>query len=97
MAAWIGPGFNAGKKFAPKQDILDHMPSAELAANLFRATQAEEKLDKLREEGKTGKALANKTHLEIGQTVRRTIREIGGTMPEKYPAVEHVKEARKRV
>ncbi len=90
-------GIQRRKTLTDKQDILDHMPSAELAANLFRATQTEEKLDKLGKEGMTGKALANRTHFEIGQTVRRTIGEIGGTMPEKYPAVEHVKEARKRI
>ncbi len=82
---------------ADKQDILDHMPSSELAANMFRATQTEEKLEKLRKEGKTGKALANKTHHEIGAKVRKTIQEIGGTMPEDYDAVEHIKEARKRL
>jgi DNA-damage-inducible protein D len=44
-----------------------------------------------------GKSIANKTHFDIGQKVRKTIKEIGGTMPENYEAVEHVKEARKRV
>lgn len=29
--------------------------------------------------------------------VRETIAEIGGIMPENYPAVQHVKEARKRI
>jgi DNA-damage-inducible protein D len=90
-------GIQRRKKLTVKQNILDHMPSAELAANLFRATQAEEKLDKLRKDGKTGKTLANRTHFQIGETVRRTISEIGGTMPEKYPAAEPIKEARKRV
>jgi DNA-damage-inducible protein D len=32
------------KRLKPKQNILDHMGSTELAANLFRATQTEEKL-----------------------------------------------------
>jgi len=32
------------KKLKPKQHLLDHMGSTELAANLFRATQTEEKL-----------------------------------------------------
>ena len=82
---------------AEKQDILDHMPSPELAANMFRATQTQEKLEKLRKEGMVGKSVANKTHLEIGKKVRKTIQEIGGTMPEDYKAVEHIKEARKRV
>lgn len=85
------------RKLTEKQDILDHMPSAELAANLFRATQTQEKLEKLKEKGTVGKTVANKTHHEIGQKVRRTIEEIGGTMPECYEAEEHIKEARKRL
>jgi len=58
------------------------MGSTELAANLFRATQTEEKL---RRENIKGKEKANKTHLEVGQKVRQTIQELGGTMPENLP------------
>ncbi len=65
------------------QKILDHMGSTELAANLFRATQAE---DKLRREGIKGKTAANQTHLEVGRKVRQTIQELGGTMPESLPS-----------
>ncbi|HEY7644208.1 MAG TPA: DNA damage-inducible protein D [Hyphomicrobiales bacterium] len=90
-------GIQRRKKLTEKQDILDHMPSAELAANLFRATQTEEQLDRLRQRGETGKSVANKTHFEIGKKVRNTIQEIGGTMPENYQAAEHIKEARKRI
>ena len=61
------------------------MGSTELAANLFRATQAE---DKLRREGIKGKAAANRTHLEVGRKVRQTIEELGGTMPENLPTPE---------
>lgn len=90
-------GIQRRKGLSGKQDILDHMPSAELAANLFRATQTDEQLEKLRNRGMTGKGLANKTHFEIGKRVRKTIQDIGGTMPEDYEAVDHVKEARKRI
>ncbi|OEF97361.1 DNA damage-inducible protein D [Desulfuribacillus alkaliarsenatis] len=62
--------------------ILDHMGSTELAANLFRATQTDEKL---RREQIVGKANANKTHFEVGRKVRQTIAELGGTMPEELP------------
>ena len=62
--------------------------NAELAANLFRATQAEEKL---RREEVKGKDAANRTHHEVGAKVRETIRELGGTMPEDLPVVESVK------
>ncbi|MCX9014856.1 MAG: DNA damage-inducible protein D [Candidatus Methanoperedens sp.] len=61
------------------QKILDHMGSTELAANLFRATQTD---DKLRRENIRGKENANKTHFVVGKKVRQTIKELGGTMPE---------------
>lgn len=76
------------KGLKPKEQILDHMGSTELAANLFRATQAE---DKLRREGIVGKANANRTHREVGAKVRQTIKELGGTMPEELPTVESIK------
>ena len=64
------------------------MGSTELAANLFRATQAEEKL---RREKITGKDKANRAHRDVGAKVRQTIKELGGTMPEELPSVESVK------
>jgi DNA-damage-inducible protein D len=76
---------HARKGLKKSQKILDHMGSTELAANLFRATQTEEKLK--REQVK-GKQQANQTHLEVGQKVRQTIRELGGTMPEALPTPE---------
>jgi len=65
--------------------ILDYMGSTELAANLFRATQAEEKLKRDNVQTKT---VANKTHNEVGKKVRQTIQELGGTMPEDLPSPE---------
>lgn len=61
------------------------MGSTELAANLFRATQTEEKLSR---ENIMGKLAANQTHREVGAKVRQTIRELGGTMPENLPTPE---------
>jgi DNA-damage-inducible protein D len=58
------------------------MGSEELAANLFRATQTEAKL---RREGISTKAFANRTHHDVGRKVRQTIAELGGTMPEELP------------
>lgn len=76
------------KKLKPSQHILDHMSHAELAANLFRSTQAEEKL---RREQIKDKAQANQVHHEAGVIVRRAIAEMGGTMPENMPTVESIK------
>ena len=70
------------KGLKKSQKILDHMGSTELAANLFRATQAEEKL---RRDHVQGKTQANRTHLVVGAKVRKTIKELGGTMPEDLP------------
>lgn len=74
---------HAHKGLKKSQKILDHMGSTELAANLFRATQTEEKL---RRENIQGKENANKMHYEVGAKVRKTIEELGGTMPEDLPA-----------
>lgn len=70
------------KKLKKSQGILDHMGSTELAANLFRATQTDEKL---RRENIKGKDQANQAHFEVGKKVRQTIEELGGTMPEDLP------------
>ena len=73
---------HAKKGLKKGQKILDHMGSTELAANLFRATQTDEKL---RRENIKGKSEANKTHYDVGRKVRQTIKELGGTMPEDLP------------
>lgn len=82
------------KNLKDKDVILDHMGSEELAANLFRATQAEAKLKR---EHIQGQYNANRAHKTIGEEVRKTIKKIGGTMPENLPKVGHVKESKKRL
>ncbi len=89
---------HARKGLKKSQKILDHMGSTELAANLFRATQTEEKLkrDKV-----SGKQRANQTHFEVGKKVRQTIKEIGGTMPEALPtpeaSIKQIESAKKKL
>lgn len=88
-------GIHAKKGLQKSQNILDNMGSTELAANLFRATQTEEKL---RRENIKGKVKANQTHYEVGKKVRQTIEELGGTMPEDLPTPEEdLKKLEKRV
>jgi DNA-damage-inducible protein D len=82
------------KKKGVKDNILDRMGSTELAANLFKATQTE---DKLRRENIVGKAAANRTHFDVGSMVRETIRQIGGTMPEDLPAAENIATVERRI
>lgn len=86
------------KGLKKSQKILDHMGSTELAANLFRATQTEEKL---RRDQVRGKQKANQTHFEVGKKVRQTIDELGGTMPEALPApeksIQQIESAKKKL
>lgn len=89
---------HARKGLKKSQKILDHMGSTELAANLFRATQAEEKLKR---DNINSKQRANQAHYEVGQKVRQTIKELGGTMPENLPkpeqSVKQIESAKKKL
>ena len=86
------------KGLKKSQKILDHMGSTELAANLFRATQTEEKL---RRDQVRGKTQANQTHFDVGRKVRKTIEELGGTMPERLPlpdtSIQQIDSAKKKL
>ena len=88
---------HARKNLKKSQKILDHMGSTELAANLFRATQTEEKL---RRDEVYGRIQANRTHLEVGSKVRQTIGELGGAMPEDLPvpdsSIQQIESAKKK-
>jgi len=82
------------KGLKKSQKILDHMGSEELAANLFRATQTDAKL---RRENIWGETNASLTHYKVGQKVRKTIEDLGGTMPEDLPCHDGIGKARTRI
>ena len=82
------------KKLKPTEKILDHMGSEELAANLFRATQAEAKIKR---EWIKGQTQASKAHYEVGKKIRSTIAEIGGTMPENLEVPENISKVKSRI
>jgi DNA-damage-inducible protein D len=77
-----------------KGDLLDHMGATELAANLFRITQTD---DKLKKDEVNTEHQANQTHWQIGVKVRKTIEDIGGAMPEDLPPEEDIKKLEKRL
>lgn len=85
------------KGLKKNEQILDHMGATELAANLFRITQTD---DKLRRENIKGKEKANEAHFAVGKKVRQTIAELGGTMPENLPtpkiSAKKLKQERKK-
>ena len=68
-----------------REDILDNMGSDELIANLFRISQTEQKL---RKDNIQNEKEANKAHYEVGSKIRKTIKELGGTMPEDLPTLK---------
>lgn len=76
------------KSLPVKANILDHMGSTELVANLFRITQTEEKL---RSRNIRGKEAACNAHYEVGVKVRETMRDLSGIMPEDLPVADDVK------
>lgn len=81
------------KGLSKKDEILDFMGSEELGANIFRITQTEAKLKKMK---LNNEDLACATHNYVGKAVRRTIDELGGTMPEDLPTPDKsVKELEK--
>lgn len=77
------------KKKIDKGELLDRAGATELAANLFRITQTDEKL---RKDKIHGDANATQTHFMVGGKVRQTIKDIGGTLPEDLPTEKHIKE-----
>ena len=72
--------------------MLDVAGSTELAANLFRITQTDEKI---RKDNIKGQDLATRTHFMVGGKVRQTIKDIGGELPENLPTEKHIKELQK--
>lgn len=82
------------KELEKGQNILDHMGSAELAANLFRATQTDEVLRNRRVYDEN---LANDTHFSVRRKIRKTMEELGTTMPENLPTPrESIQELKKK-
>jgi DNA-damage-inducible protein D len=71
---------------------LDFMGKTELAGNLFRITQTEERIKNNRIRGQASLEVTAK---EVGRSVRRSMIEIGGTAPEQLPVTEDIKEVRK--
>jgi DNA-damage-inducible protein D len=80
------------KKGIKKGELLDRAGATELAANLFRITQTDEKIKK---DGVRGDGAAQRTHNMVGGKVRQIIKEIGGDLPENMKPEKHIKEVKK--
>ena len=70
------------KKLRYGETLLDNIGSEELGDNVFRIVQTDAKLQ--REKASTEREATN-IHYSVGQSVRKAIKEMGGTMPEDLP------------
>ena len=82
------------KKGIKKGELLDRAGASELAANLFRITQTD---DKLKKDNVRGDNAAQRTHNMVGGKVRQTIKDIGGNLPENLKPEKHIKEIKKEM
>ncbi len=69
-------------------EILDHMGSEELAANLFRITQTD---GKLRRERIVGEDQAIETHFGVGRAIRNTLKDLHAPLPEALPSAPSIR------
>jgi DNA-damage-inducible protein D len=82
------------KKIPHHDDLLDRAGRAELAANEFRITQTQQKLERGRIQGEQA---AMHVHRQVGEEVRDAIRRIGGVPPENLPIEEPIRKVRKQL
>lgn len=82
------------RKGIKRGELLDRAGSTELAANLFRITQTDEKIKKDKIQGDRA---ASQTHFMVGGKVRQTIKDIGGVLPERLPPEQHIKQVKKEL
>lgn len=73
------------------RSLLDFMDKEELAANLFRITQTEARI---RNEHVSGQRALEVTAEHVGKKVRATMKELSGTVPEKLPVAQDIKQVR---
>jgi DNA-damage-inducible protein D len=79
-------------KGAPSgRSLLDFMGKTELAANLFRITQTEEKI---LNQNVRGQKNLERAHESVGREVRESMQRISGVSPEKLPLSDDIRQVR---
>ena len=88
MASWQ----LAKQRKIEKEKLLDHMGRTELAANLFRVTQAEERI---KSQKIMGQQKLEKTHFEVGREVRQMVEKNVGKPPENLLQEKQISDLKK--
>ena len=76
------------------KNLMEHMGRTELAANLFRITQTEERIKSQKIKGQTD--LEN-THFKVGRELRAIIQKNTGKSPEQLPIEKKLPEVQKNL
>ena len=84
----------AQKRNVNKEKLMDSMGRTELAANLFRITQTEERI---KNKGVTGQNALEQTHFQVGREVRNIIVENSGKTPENLPQEKELPNVKKEL
>ncbi len=82
------------KRHVKKGKLMDFMGRTELAANLFRVTQTEERIKNKRI---TGQQNLEQTHYQVGKEVREIIQKNVGKNPENLPLERPIAEVKKEL
>ncbi len=85
-------GVRVRKRVPGDRSPLDFMGKTELAANLFRITQTEEKI---RNEDLIGQKPLERAAETVGRAVRKTMFEVSGTRPEDLPPANDIRDVKK--
>jgi len=71
------------------EELYEYMGRTELAANLFRITQTEEKI---KNKNIAGQRNLEQTHYDVGREVRDLMRKNSGKTPEQLPKEKKIKD-----
>lgn len=82
------------KRGVAKGKLMDNMGRTELAANLFRLTQTEERI---KNKNIRGQKNLEQTHFQVGKEVRKIIKENVGKSPENLPQEKKLPEVKKEL
>lgn len=77
-----------------KGKLMDYMGRTELAANLFRVTQTEERI---KNRNVQGQSALEQTHYDVGREVRKIVQANVGKSPEQLPQNEELKDVKKGI
>jgi len=82
------------KRGVKKGELMDYMGRTELAANLFRVTQTEERI---KNKGIRGQENLEQTHYQVGREVREIVKKNVGKNPENLPQEKQLPKLKKEL